>query len=211
MTHTNKRNIAVFPFTTAVAIAAVASLAACDPDDDYADAAEDLDPEARAVDDEALQADLASERAELEMYMLETPDQAAPADTIIPTDPLLPRFYPDLTIDSITVAGCTGTGGEPTVRVEVANRGTFSGRGWVDVFAGEPAPPAIGTYSSNYRMSPNINPGDSVFMSFAIDRSFQNTNTWIDVLVDTTQTVTETNESNNHRAARLALPDCSFN
>lgn len=118
---------------------------------------------------------------------------------------------PDLDVTDLRAGGCTGSGGDPVVRVEVTNHGGYDARGWVDVFAGLPNPPTIGTYSDNYRMTPMLGAGESTTMSFAVDRSHQGTSAWIDVLLDTTQSLAESDETNNHEDEFLALPDCSFN
>jgi hypothetical protein len=116
---------------------------------------------------------------------------------------------PDFEVLSITANGCTGTGGQPTVNVRVRNNGVRTWSGWVDVFHGRASAPTIGTTSSIYRMSPNIAPHGTADMSFAIPVAPGPRR--IDVLVDTTRTVDELNESNNARMATVTLPDCSFN
>ncbi len=117
----------------------------------------------------------------------------------------------DLVVSGPISLGCTGSGGSPTVLVRVKNQGLTRGRGWVDLFVGETSPPTIGTYSSIYRMSPYLEPGEDVLMSFTIDDAWQNQSTWIDVLLDTTQTVAEDDEDNNHEDQYASIPDCSFN
>lgn len=116
---------------------------------------------------------------------------------------------PDFDVESITVAGCTGTGGDPTVRVRIKNLGARTAGGWVDVFHGRTSAPPIGTTSSIYRSSGNIAPQGTLDMSFAIPAPPGPRR--IDVLLDTTRTVAELDETNNHGAATLTLPDCSFN
>lgn len=121
-----------------------------------------------------------------------------------------PSALPDLVVESIAAAGCSGPGGDPRVRVEVRNAGAAYGRGWVDVFAGLSSPPSIGQYSNVYRMSPWLDAGESATMYFSIDASHQNSSKWIDVLLDTTQSTVESVETNNHEDQFVSLPDCSF-
>ncbi len=69
---------------------------------------------------------------------------------------------------SITVAGCTGSGGQPTVRVRVENRGARTAGGWIDVFHGRTsAPPTAGSLDeldeSNNHASTVLNLPDCSF------------------------------------------------
>ena len=115
---------------------------------------------------------------------------------------------PDFRVVSVTVAGCTGTGGEPTVRVRLRNAGARTASAWVDVFHGLAAPPAMGTLSPIFRSSGSVAPQATIDMSFAIPAPPCMRR--IDVLLDTTLTVPELDEGNNHGMANLTLPDCSF-
>lgn len=117
---------------------------------------------------------------------------------------------PDFRVASVEVGGCTSSGGSPVVMLRVTNQGTAAGSCWVDVFHGLAAPPAIGTLSDIFTASEFIPPGgtDIVFLDLS---GVPPGGRWIDVLLDTTREVDETNESNNHGEAFLDLPDCSFN
>jgi len=115
---------------------------------------------------------------------------------------------PDLDVISISVAGCTGTGGHPMVKVTLQNRGVRTASGWVDVFHGLASPPSIGTLSTIFRTSGNLAPDQTISMSFEIPAPPGPR--WIDVLLDTTRSVDELDEGNNASAAFLELPDCSF-
>ncbi len=117
----------------------------------------------------------------------------------------------DLVVSGPISLGCTGSGGSPVVYVTVKNQGLTRGRGWVDLFLGEPAPPAIGTYSSIYKLSDYLDPGQSQLVSFTIDDAWQDQSLWVDVLLDTTESVAEDNEDNNHEDQYVTIPDCSFN
>ncbi len=121
----------------------------------------------------------------------------------------LPTQRPNFEIVSITEGGCTGSGGDPVVAVTIKNTGAVTAQAWVDVFTGLSAPPTIGTYSTLYRMSDPLAPEQRQTMSFAITDGF--TSGWVDILVDTTQTVTELDETDNGAYDYLSLPDCSFN
>lgn len=116
---------------------------------------------------------------------------------------------PDLEVVSVTAGGCTGTGGDPVVAVTVRNNGPVKSSAWVDVFVGRSSPPTVGTLSSIYRMSDTLEMRETQTMSFAVSGPPRNTR--VDVIVDTTRTVSELNESNNVRSAVVTLPDCSFN
>lgn len=107
--------------------------------------------------------------------------------------------------------GCTGTGGSPTVLVNVKNQGLTSGQSWVDVFVGLGAPPSIGQLSPHFAQTQVLAPGRSQLVSITIPNSWQGQSAWIDVLLDTTQSVAEGNETNNHIELYAAIPDCSFN
>jgi hypothetical protein len=114
-------------------------------------------------------------------------------------------YRPDFAVKSIQEIGCTGSGGEPVVSVVVENKGNWSGSGWVDLFVGLPIAPTIGTLSSTYKMSPAIPPGGSASVTFAVDASYQNKTKWVDALLDTTQSVAESNESNNRGEALITF------
>ena len=116
---------------------------------------------------------------------------------------------PDFEILAVEEFGCTGSGGDPVVRVTVRNAGTAPGQAWVDVFTGLATPPEIGTLSDIYRLTDTLQPGQQQAMSFAINNGFAEG--WVDVLVDTPQIVDELDETNNADYAYLVMPDCSFN
>jgi hypothetical protein len=115
---------------------------------------------------------------------------------------------PDFDVISIAANGCTGSGGQPTVSVRIANRGARTASARVDVFHGLAAPPPVGTRSSIFRSSGSVAPEQTVDMSFAIPAPPGAR--WIDVIVDTTGAVSELGETNNTGAAVVTLPDCSF-
>lgn len=116
---------------------------------------------------------------------------------------------PDFDVISIAAAGCTGTGGEPTVRVTLKNKGARTSSGWVDVFHGLAAAPTVGTLSTIYRSSGSVTPEQTIDMFFAIPAPPGGR--WIDVILDTVQAVAELDESNNIGSAYVTLADCSFN
>lgn len=117
---------------------------------------------------------------------------------------------PDFDVLSIWASGCTGTGGDPTVTVRLKNAGVRTEATWVDVFRGRTSAPAIGTFSTIFRMSPSVAPQQTVDMSFALPGAAPGSHR-IDVLLDTTSSDAELNEANNHGTATVTLPDCSFN
>ncbi|MEM7159546.1 MAG: trypsin-like serine protease [Myxococcota bacterium] len=106
--------------------------------------------------------------------------------------------------------GCTGTGGSPTVNVTVKNQGLTRGRGYVDVFVGLSSPPAIGDLSPHYRLTPYLDPGESALVSVPIPQSFQGQSGWVDILLDTVQSVDESNEDNNHEDQYSTIPNCTY-
>lgn len=116
---------------------------------------------------------------------------------------------PDFEVVSITAGGCTGTGGDPVVAVTVRNNGPVDGRAWVDVFLGRSSAPTVGTLSSIYRMSDTLEMRETQTLSFAVSGPPRSTR--VDVIMDTTRSTDELNESNNVRSAFVTLPDCSFN
>ncbi|MEX1366860.1 MAG: trypsin-like serine protease [Nannocystaceae bacterium] len=121
----------------------------------------------------------------------------------------LPPQRSDFDVISVTAGGCTGTGGDPMVAVTIKNKGAVSRSAWVDVFTGLASPPSVGDFSSIYRMSNNLAPEQTQTLSFAITSGF--TSGWVDVVLDTTQTVDELDEGNNVGWGYVNLPDCSFN
>jgi subtilase family serine protease len=118
---------------------------------------------------------------------------------------------PDLVVERIE-AGCTGTGGDPTIVLFVRNNGTSaSGRFYVDVFRDEPAPPPIGSFGDQFWSFPaGLAAGARTTATFVFPGEV-GWSGWVDALVDTDTLVTESNESNNHTDQLLTLPDCSFN
>lgn len=118
---------------------------------------------------------------------------------------------PDLIVEDILL-GCTSSGGTPDILVRVRNVGTTaSGAFYVDVFRGEPAPPPIGSFGEKYKRIPYLAAGDYELLTFNYDHADQLWRGWVDVLVDTDEIVSESNESNNHRDEYMQLLDCSFN
>ena len=117
---------------------------------------------------------------------------------------------PDFDVISITNSGCTGTGGDPTIRVTVKNRGVRSQSAWVDVFRDRTTAPPIGTYSTIFRTSGTIAPEQTLDMYFALPGATPGPHR-VDVLMDTTSSHAELDETNNHHSATVDLLDCSFN
>ncbi len=115
---------------------------------------------------------------------------------------------PDLEIVAVADGGCTHSGGDPMVKITVRNNGPVAASGWVDVFVGRPSAPPIGTFSSIFRRSDTLEYGQTQDMWFAISPT--SASAWVDALADTTTSVTELNESNNHQDAFITFPDCSL-
>jgi hypothetical protein len=120
----------------------------------------------------------------------------------------LPTQKPDFDVIGVTEGGCTGPGGNPKIAVTIKNKGAVTSRGWVDVFTGLAVPPSIGQYGSMWRMSDYIAPEGTQTLWFEVTSGFDTG--WVDVLLDTTQSVSELDESNNGGYSYLNLPDCSF-
>lgn len=116
----------------------------------------------------------------------------------------------DFVVDSEITTGCTGAGGSPTASVWVKNQGLTAKSGWVDLFLGEPAPPPIGTYSSMYKSSGLLQPGQRKLITFTVPATWENQSTWADILLDTTQSHTEDKENNNHHDTFVSFPDCTL-
>lgn len=117
----------------------------------------------------------------------------------------------DFVVDGPIQLGCTGSGGSPHVSVPVKNQGLTSGSAWVDVFVGLASAPSIGELSSHFVSSTTLVPGQRKLRSVTIPDSWEGQSVWIDVLLDTTQSVAEGNEGNNHAEQFVTIPDCSFN
>lgn len=121
----------------------------------------------------------------------------------------LPTQLSDFDVVSVTEGGCTGSGGDPMVAVTIQNNGVVSAHAWVDVFTGQQAAPSMGDYGPFYRDSGVLAPAETKTLWFAIDNGFESG--WVDVILDTTQTVAELDEGNNISFGNVTLPDCSFN
>ncbi|MEZ4237440.1 MAG: CARDB domain-containing protein [Myxococcota bacterium] len=118
---------------------------------------------------------------------------------------------PDLLVESITT-GCTGSGGTPNLYVTVYNAGNSTASAfYVDLFRDELTPPPIGSYGEKYKQVSSLAAGTRKLLVFPYTAADQLWTGWVDVLVDTDEWITESNEGNNHRDAYLQLPDCSFN
>ncbi len=121
----------------------------------------------------------------------------------------LPTQLSDFDVISVTEGGCTSSGGDPMVAVTIQNNGVVSANAWVDVFTGQQNAPSIGDFSAIYRDSGVLAPAETKVLYFPIDNGFESG--WVDVVLDTTQSVTELDETNNISFGNLTMPDCSFN
>jgi hypothetical protein len=117
----------------------------------------------------------------------------------------------DFVVDGNIDVGCTSSGGSPTVLVRVKNQGLTAASGWVDLFLDLPAPPPIGTFSSMFKSSGTLAPGQSKLLTFVVPDSWETQSVWVDILLDTTQSHAEDKENNNHKDRFVTFPDCSFN
>lgn len=113
---------------------------------------------------------------------------------------------PDFEIIDIAANGCSG--GDPTVAITVRNNGPKPQWTWVDVFVGLSAPPTVGTYSSNYQSSGILEHRQTKTLQFTVQPPTDTT--YVDVIVDTTQSWDELNENNNVNWKKISFPDCSF-
>jgi hypothetical protein len=118
-------------------------------------------------------------------------------------------ILPDFEIIDIRSTGCTGSGGSPTVGVTIRNNGPQAASTWVDVWVGRNDPPSVGEYSSTYRMSNVLQHRQTQTLTFALNPP--STSSWVDVVVDTTQTWDELDETNNVGWRHITFPDCSLN
>ncbi len=114
---------------------------------------------------------------------------------------------PDFLITQIAEGGCTGSG-EPRVAVTVKNNGPVRGDFWVDLFHDLPAAPTVGTLSSIYARTNVLEMRETQTLYLAVTPD--SNPTWFDVIVDTTTSTDELDESNNVDSAYLELADCSF-
>ncbi|MBL4686315.1 MAG: trypsin-like serine protease [Nannocystaceae bacterium] len=121
----------------------------------------------------------------------------------------LPTQHSDFDVVSVTEGGCTGSGGDPVVAVTIQNNGVVSAHAWVDVFTGLQYAPSVGDLAQIYRDSGVLAPAEKKTLWFTIDNGFESG--WVDVILDTTESVTELDESNNISFGNLTMPDCSFN
>lgn len=117
----------------------------------------------------------------------------------------LPPQRPDLAVVSIRAKGCYET--DPRIVVTIRNQGAVTSRGWVDVFTGLPIAPSIGEYSSVYRMSDWLAPDQEQTLEFPRPDDFARG--WVDVLLDTTRSVAELDETNNHEDESLYWWSCT--
>jgi len=117
----------------------------------------------------------------------------------------LPAQRPDFQVVRIESGGCTA-GGDPMLAVTIRNRGAVTAQTWVDVFTGLPTAPPIGTLGTIFRMSDLLPPDGTQTIDFTITNGFDTG--WVDVLLDTTQTVMESDEGNNTLSRSINLPDC---
>lgn len=113
---------------------------------------------------------------------------------------------PDFEIVDIVANGCSG--GDPTVAITVRNNGPQPQWTWVDVFVGLGSAPTVGTYSSNYQSSGILEHRQTKTLQFTVQPP--GNATYVDVIVDTTQTWDELNENNNVSWRYITFPDCSF-
>lgn len=118
----------------------------------------------------------------------------------------LPPQRSDFEVVSVTEGGCTWQG-DPMVEVTIRNSGVYSAHAWVDVFTGLSASPSYGDLSSIYRDSGVLAPAESKTLWFEINNDFGSG--WVDVILDTTQSVPELDEGNNTGWGKLSFPDCS--
>lgn len=116
----------------------------------------------------------------------------------------IPTQRPDFRIVDIEAGGCSGS--NPQVDVTIRNRGAVTTSGWVDVFTGLPSPPTIGTWGPMYQYTSNLAPYETRTLSFTVSNGFSAG--YVDVLLDTVQTVDESNENNNHGDQWLQLASC---
>lgn len=91
------------------------------------------------------------------------------------------------------------------VVVTIQNNGVVAAHAWVDVFTGQQAAPSMGDYGPFYRDSGVLAPAETKTLWFAIDNGFESG--WVDVILDTTQTVAELDEGNNISFGNVTLPD----
>src|SRR5262245_57623536 len=109
---------------------------------------------------------------------------------------LAAQAAPDLVVQSVT-AGCTGSGGNPTLVVTVRNNGsTASGAFYIDLFRDEPVAPPIGAFGEQYHQVSPLAAGAAAVWGFEFPGE-EGWAGWVDVLVDTDQRVSESNENNN--------------
>lgn len=114
----------------------------------------------------------------------------------------------DFTFSGGVSFGCNG--GTPVAHVRVRNQGLVKSSTWVDLFVGRTNAPPIGTLSSNYKRSKVLEPGEVQLLTFELDAGLQTERHWVDVLLDTTRSVAEENEGNNHLQHYGQILDCSF-
>ncbi len=118
--------------------------------------------------------------------------------------PLIPAQKPDLEVASIDVAGCSGS--DPQIEVLIRNRGAVTESVLVDLFTGEPSPPAIGATGDYTDVSWLVQPYGETTVTFTITNGFVLGR--VDVLLDSDEHADEIREDNNGGEAYLPMPKC---
>lgn len=97
------------------------------------------------------------------------------------------EFHPNLVVDAIVDQG------DGTIAVTVRNAGVVgSSQTWIDVFFERQTAPSVGEYGDVYASVPALDMGESYVAT--LDKLGSG---WVDAIVDTTQSVEESNEDDN--------------
>lgn len=119
----------------------------------------------------------------------------------------LPSPKPDL-LEVHHNTWCSGD--RPVVNIHLENHGVADAAPtYVDFFIGRSAAPSMGEYGDQWERTPTMSPLMHRFFAFTLEPARSGGTHWIDVIVDTDESVDESNESNNIRSFQVTLPTCS--
>ena len=119
----------------------------------------------------------------------------------------LPSAKPDL-VNVHHNTWCSGN--RPVVNIHLENHGVADAAAtYVDFFIGRPAAPSIGDYGDQWRRTPVMTPLLHRFFAFTLEPEHSGGQYWIDVIVDTDDSIDESIENNNITTFVVTLPSCS--
>ncbi len=119
----------------------------------------------------------------------------------------LPSAKPDL-VEVHHNTWCSGN--RPVVNIHLENHGVADAAAtYVDFFLGRPAAPSMGDYGDQWERTPLMTPLMHHFFTFPLEPEHSGGRYWIDVIVDTDESVDESIESNNVSSFQITMPNCT--